>query len=222
MFEIRKFGAYISDLRKKSDMTQSELADKLGVTRQAVSKYECGDSFPDISVLSSLAKVFGVTPDELIESGNPTKAEAELLSDDSSGGNYEGKSAEDIKGIAPYLKPSVLERMADGLSKQGIDISSVVALAEYMNDESVMKLLENATFDTLDESLLEKLIPFLDEKSKGVIFEKILDGELDYHFLKIILPYAEYLISQIEAAVIYGGLDEGALKIVNDYIWNKK
>ena len=48
MFDIKKFGAYTSKLRKKADMTQSELAERLNLTRQAISKYECGDSFPDI------------------------------------------------------------------------------------------------------------------------------------------------------------------------------
>ena len=43
MFDIRKFGAYISKLRKDSDMTQSMLADKLNLTRQTVSSYENGD-----------------------------------------------------------------------------------------------------------------------------------------------------------------------------------
>ena len=40
-----KFGGMIARLRKRADMTQSELGDLLGVTRQAVSKYEVGDSY---------------------------------------------------------------------------------------------------------------------------------------------------------------------------------
>ncbi len=46
MFDTRKFGAFLARLRKNADMTQSELADKLNLTRQAISKYERGDSFP--------------------------------------------------------------------------------------------------------------------------------------------------------------------------------
>jgi transcriptional regulator with XRE-family HTH domain len=56
LFDVRKFGAYLAWLRKSKDMTQSELSDILNVTRQAVSKYEKGDSFPDISILLLLAK----------------------------------------------------------------------------------------------------------------------------------------------------------------------
>lgn len=48
MFDIKKFGGYLCCLRKNADMTQMELADKLNLTRQAVPRYEHGDSFPDV------------------------------------------------------------------------------------------------------------------------------------------------------------------------------
>jgi transcriptional regulator with XRE-family HTH domain len=222
MFDTKKFGAHISRLRKNADMTQSELADKLSVTRQAVSKYEVGDSFPDISILLMIAEVFNTTLDTLISSGEPTKGEAEILEKAARSDIVtEINKVSDIVNLAPLLKPSVLGKMAEGLSRQGIDISNIVALAEYMNDESVMKLLENATFDTISDELLEKLIPFLDENSKNIIFERILEGELDYHLIKAILPFAEYLVPLIENAVVYGTLNENVLKIIRDY-FNRK
>ncbi|WP_374992218.1 helix-turn-helix transcriptional regulator [Paenibacillus sp. LHD-38] len=54
--DIKKFGAYISKLRKEHDLTQSKLAESLNVTRQAVSKWEMGDSFPDIRYYRSYLK----------------------------------------------------------------------------------------------------------------------------------------------------------------------
>ena len=57
MFDAELFCANISKLRRDADMTQSELADKLNITRQAVSRYEKGDSFPDISVLVKIAEI---------------------------------------------------------------------------------------------------------------------------------------------------------------------
>lgn len=50
MFDTMKFGKVLSTLRKRADMTQNEVADRLNMSRQAISKYERGESFPDISV----------------------------------------------------------------------------------------------------------------------------------------------------------------------------
>lgn len=58
MFDITKFGDYLSKLRKNADMTQSELADALNVTHQAVSRYERGYCFPDVSVLILIADIW--------------------------------------------------------------------------------------------------------------------------------------------------------------------
>lgn len=65
MFDTRKFGRYLSRLRKNADMTQSELADILNLTRQAISRYEIGESFPDISILILIADCFHITVDEI-------------------------------------------------------------------------------------------------------------------------------------------------------------
>jgi transcriptional regulator with XRE-family HTH domain len=199
-------------------MTQSELADKLNVTRQAISKYEVGDSFPDISILLLIAETFGVTLDVLIHSSGSAKGEAAILQDLATGCDIKENIAtvevSDLLNVAPYLRPSILEKVAEGLIKQGIDITSIVALAQYMNDESVLKLLENASYDHISEGLLEKLMPFLDDNSKNAIFEKILDGKLNYHMIRVIFPYAEYLRTQIEAAVVYGVLDYRVLDMI--------
>ena len=52
-------------LRKFRHMTQEDLAEKIGVTRQAVAKWESGDSVPDIERCKRLADVFGVSIDDL-------------------------------------------------------------------------------------------------------------------------------------------------------------
>jgi len=57
---------FISESRKLQNMTQKELAEKLNVTDKAVSKWERGLSYPDISLLTPLAEIFGVTTNELL------------------------------------------------------------------------------------------------------------------------------------------------------------
>lgn len=70
-------GKKISELRKEKGITQEELAEKLGVSPQAVSKWENEISCPDIMLLPELAKIFDVSIDELF-SVIPKK-ETELL-----------------------------------------------------------------------------------------------------------------------------------------------
>jgi transcriptional regulator with XRE-family HTH domain len=226
MFDTKKFGGYLSRLRKNADMTQSELADKLYLTRQAISRYELGDSFPDISILISISEIFGVSLDKLINSGEPTKAESLILESVADGKtDTVVGDVKDIIGVAPLLKPSVLGKLSDNLIKQGIDITSLVELSEFLNEENVLKLLENVSLDKIDEELLTRLMPFLDSRSRGIVFQKILDGEIDYKFLSVFIEYAEYFISQVEAAVVEGALPWDALDIMKQGIrkaWEKR
>lgn len=60
------FGMKISKLRKEKNMTQEELAEKVNISAQAVSKWENDISLPDISVLPTLADLFNVSIDELL------------------------------------------------------------------------------------------------------------------------------------------------------------
>ena len=59
-------GSRIAELRRKKNMTQEELAAELGVTPQAVSKWENDLSCPDITLLPQLARLFDATTDELL------------------------------------------------------------------------------------------------------------------------------------------------------------
>ena len=59
-------GKKIVKLRTERNITQEELAERVGVTRQAISKWERGDGLPDLYNIQSLAKVFGISIDELI------------------------------------------------------------------------------------------------------------------------------------------------------------
>lgn len=63
----KTFGMMIAELRKGHGMTQLELAEKMGVTDKAVSKWERDLSCPDINSLPKLAELFDVSVDELMQ-----------------------------------------------------------------------------------------------------------------------------------------------------------
>ncbi len=65
MFGFDGFGKRLHDLRTKKNMTQGELAERLGVTGQAVSKWENDQSYPDITLIPTIATIFNVEIDYL-------------------------------------------------------------------------------------------------------------------------------------------------------------
>lgn len=79
-------GDRIKSHRKRLGMTQEQLAERMGVSAQAVSKWENNLSCPDISVLPELADVFGITVDELLGKGG-TVHEAEVIEPEEHGRN---------------------------------------------------------------------------------------------------------------------------------------
>ena len=74
MSELRQIiGKNITDLRKASNMTQAELGEQLSYSDKAVSKWERGESLPDIIVLKELTDIFHVTVDYLLQDEHPVK-----------------------------------------------------------------------------------------------------------------------------------------------------
>lgn len=63
---MNNIGQRIKELRKKNDLTQETLADFIGITYKAVSKWECGMTVPDISLIMPLSRILHVTADELL------------------------------------------------------------------------------------------------------------------------------------------------------------
>ena len=61
-----KIGAFISQLRKDKDMTQKDLAEKLGVTDRAISKWENGRGMPEVSLMKPLCEVLDISINELL------------------------------------------------------------------------------------------------------------------------------------------------------------
>ena len=61
-----EFGNRLYELRRGRGLSQEDLAENLGVTRQTVSKWEVGDSAPDMAKLLAMGELFGISLDELM------------------------------------------------------------------------------------------------------------------------------------------------------------
>ncbi len=74
------FGEFLYELRKEKGLTQAALAESLGVTNKAVSKWETGEAMPETALLLPISEIFGVTVDELLSGkrkGEESKSEEE-------------------------------------------------------------------------------------------------------------------------------------------------
>ena len=87
--EKETLGAFVCELRKEKQMTQKEMAEKLGITDKAISKWERGLSYPDISMLEPIAELLDVSVMELLQGQRIQKEttltvqEAQKMVDDS-------------------------------------------------------------------------------------------------------------------------------------------
>ncbi|MEG1985402.1 MAG: helix-turn-helix transcriptional regulator [Oscillospiraceae bacterium] len=128
-------GQKIAELRKASDMTQMELADKMNISFQAVSNWERGNSMPDISKLPELAEIFGVSIDDLIGSKSPlldsivSDTVKEHIADN-------GVTSDEIKEVVPIIKPSQAENIFENV-KDVMDIKDIEDLLPFMSRQTI-------------------------------------------------------------------------------------
>ena len=87
------FGKKIQELRKKNNLSQEDLAEKLGVARQTISKWELGETSPDLKQSHELSKIFNISLDEL------TNNEKTIKKNDISNNNSNKISIANIIGL---------------------------------------------------------------------------------------------------------------------------
>ena len=130
----KKIGRFIAAQRKQLSMTQRELAEQLNMSNRAVSKWETGEGYPDITVLPALAEILGVTVDELLEGEkNAPGRDTGNMGVNTTAGDY---SIKDTRQQAGYLLESGLKHFsylymaALGIMMLGI-IASALSLKLY-------------------------------------------------------------------------------------------
>ena len=97
-------GENIRRLRRGMDMTQEQLADKLGVAYQSVSRWENGTTYPDMEMLPALSSIFGVTVDELLGCEESKKKEWIIERFREYGELCDGENAEAVVNLLRELR----------------------------------------------------------------------------------------------------------------------
>ncbi len=140
----KTLGTKISNLRREAGLTQEELAEALGITAQAVSKWENDVTCPDISLLPALAKKLGVTTDYLLSDGDEPPAVRYVAPENRRGAEElmlkmrvtEGESTTVNINIPFQLIKIIIESggsidgITGGAVKGSIDFNQIIKMAE--------------------------------------------------------------------------------------------
>ena len=205
MFDTNKVASNIKNARTKKNMTQMNLADEMGVSYQAVSNWERGNSMPDISKLPELCKILDISFEELVGERIPeTDTVEKLLQDENA-----DVSLDEIAQIGQLVKPDKIESKVNETIEKGekIPFSVLVSLAPFMDKEILGKLAEEVA--DVDSRKLCAIAPFLKKETLDVIVNKaIQNDEVDANKIVGVAPFlskqtiqkiAEYFIEHGQA-----------------------
>lgn len=165
----QKVAQQISALRKSKGITQSELGERVGVSFQAVSKWERGETLPDIAVLPDLAKVLETSIDNILLGGEKQV-------------EYKGKiSVSDMKAGLECLK-----NMGEYLGKENIIYCSAVkGINDEMNTDIEEAFQSDYVFNAfLAEVVIQNLI-----SGMYVDISDVKNSFKHEHFKNIVLEY---------------------------------
>ena len=170
---MQQIGRKISALRKERDMTQNELAEKLGVSYQAVSSWERGLTMPDISKLPDISQVLGSTIDELLENSKQVEIVKNVLTQNTSTYGAEQKIyIDEVVEVAPILKPSQVDTLAEKVEEESISISDLGGIMPFVSQEVLAKLSEKIV-DVGDIEELSGIAPFIDRETLDKLARKV-------------------------------------------------
>ena len=169
MFDQQRIGANIMKARKAKGYTQMTLADALGVSFQAVSNWERGQTCPDIANLSELSRVLDISIDELLGNRRAAEITREIAED-----KTPELQPEELQQVAPLLTGEQADKAA-GVSAS--DFAALTALAPFLSEEflgeAVITLYERT--GSLDGAM--SLAPFMAEDDIGELASLIVPQE---------------------------------------------
>ncbi len=183
-----KIGKFIATLRKEQNLTQEELAEKLGITAKAVSKWECGKGLPDASIMLELCKILKITVNDLL-SGERVDKE-----------NYQKKLEKNIIDTIDYSN-----KIVDKKNQKIAKFIMLLGIFLIFNAFSIFPTESSWGSIYSVVGLLISTLGFINLK-KNKIFKKIFLG-ISYFImgfiLLILLDYANVILNKVPPRFSY-------------------
>ncbi len=180
MFDTMKVAKKIKEARIAKNMTQMNLADTMGVSYQAVSNWERGNSMPDISKLEDLCKALDISIAQLLGMETTQTAAVERILQEEEA----PLTAEELSELAPVLSPAEVKKQAQ---RQKLNIAALVSIAPYLDEEFLEELLEDVEVESL--LVLQSLAPYLDEDALDRLARKAPPD--DFNGIAALAPFLE-------------------------------
>lgn len=194
LFSMERIGLRIMHARKKKGMTQMELADRMGISFQAVSNWERGQSCPDIAKLFELSELFDVSIDELLGNPRAAKIASEVME-----GTPPSLPVEELAEVAPLLDQKQADEVIQtSLSEQPQEeptlrvdsVEDILPLLPYASEETVAALAKTLLQRTQN---VEQILPLLDYMDEDDVGETAIAFVKTTHSLQPIVPLLDYM-----------------------------
>lgn len=190
MFDTMKVAREIREARITQNMTQMNLADVMGVSYQAVSNWERGNSMPDIGKLEELCRILNISLDRLLGVQRQVQNVQKVI-DYTSGKTEETLSLEEIGDAVPLMEPKQVQKCVDSTTEEAekVRLDELIGLAPFLSRETLGKLAEKIAPDEIHLDELAGVAPFLSREMLGKLAEKITPDEIHLDELVGVAPF---------------------------------
>ncbi len=192
MFDTVKVGKKITGFRKDNNMTQMELADKLGVSYQAVSNWERGNSMPDISKLPEICSLLGCSIDELLGHESNRLIKHVVKGDAEEYIKEEQVTVLELAEAAPVLKPQQTQYLLETILEENEDnlsIKNIISMAPFVSEPYLLQWVEQININENIEDLIS-LAPFLSGEALDQLVKRI-SKDIDIYRIVGLAPFLE-------------------------------
>lgn len=174
-------GQYLKTIRKSKNMTQLEVATHLNVSPQAVSKWECDDSIPDVTLLPEIAGLYDISIESILSPGGNEEADK-----DKEEKNFQKIISEINNIVDSRIFRKILQEFQS--VKQARDLTIPFDIFMFLNNrqkEQIFQLL----FEMHDYGIvIDDILPYTNAAQRTQIIKKVLEKK-DYGNLEALIPF---------------------------------